>query len=232
MKKIFIVSLFAMMSYLLKAQNVQMHYDFGEDRQMLTSTLEMFRPDSFGSTFFFVDFDYGGKKADVTGVSRSYWEISRELKLWEPPFAFHIEYDGGMFRTKTLSAPINSSLLFGGSYTVKSKDFSKTLSIQVLYKYIEDANDASFQLTAVWGLHFFNKKLSFTGFADFWRQDVVVFNDNGKPSNADFVFVSEPQVWYNFHKHFSVGGEVELSTNFSGNKGFMANPTLAIKWIF
>jgi len=209
-----------------------MHYDFGEDRKMLTTTVEMFRLDSLGSTFFFVDFDYGGKKADVTGVSRSYWEISRELKFWKFPLAIHAEYDGGMFRTKSISAPINSSFLFGGSYAIKSKDFSKTFSIQVLYKYIEDANDAAFQLTAVWGLHFFNKKLSLTGFADFWRQDVVVFNDNGEPSNADFVFVSEPQVWYNFHKHFSVGGEIELSSNFSGNKGFMANPTLAIKWIF
>lgn len=232
MKKVYTVSLFAMTSYMAISQNVQLHYDFGKDRQMLTSTVEMFRRDSFGSSFFFGDFDYGGKKADVDGVSRSYWEISRELKFWEPPLTFHAEYDGGMFRTKTKSAPINSSFLFGCSYAFSSKDFSRALSIQLLYKYIDDANDASFQITAVWGIHLFNRKLSFTGFADFWRQDVTVFDDDGNASNADFVFVSEPQLWYNFHQHLSIGGEVEISSNFSGNKGFMANPTLALKWIF
>lgn len=38
------------------AQNVQAHYDFG--RKSATTTVEMFRPDGGGSTFFFVDMDY------------------------------------------------------------------------------------------------------------------------------------------------------------------------------
>ena len=52
------------------AQNVQLHYDFGKllyksgdkdlstapaVRPSLTSTVEMFRPDDWGSTYFFVD---------------------------------------------------------------------------------------------------------------------------------------------------------------------------------
>lgn len=39
-----------------KAQNIQVQYDF--ERKCVTSTVEMFRPDSFGSTYFFVDMDY------------------------------------------------------------------------------------------------------------------------------------------------------------------------------
>lgn len=216
----------------LKSQNVQLHYDFGEDRKMPTSTVEFFKRDSVGSTFCFIDFDYGGKAADVDGVSRAYMELSRELKFWKSPIAIHVEFDGGMFRNANASLPINNCLLFGGAYSFSNKSFTRTFSTQVLYKYIDRANDYSFQLTLVWGLHLFNRRLSLTGFADFWRQDVQVFDDNGGVADRRFVFVSEPQIWFNFQSHFSVGGEVEVSSNFSGHKGFMANPTLAIKWIF
>jgi hypothetical protein len=40
------------------AQNFQLHYDFGEDRKYFTATLEMFRPDTLGSTFWFADLDF------------------------------------------------------------------------------------------------------------------------------------------------------------------------------
>ena len=50
----------------LRAQNVQLHYDFGHSiydelstRPKLTSTVEMFKADKWGSTFFFIDMDYG-----------------------------------------------------------------------------------------------------------------------------------------------------------------------------
>ena len=41
------------------AQNVQLHFDLG--RNAATTTVEMFRPDKGGSTFFFVDMDYTPK---------------------------------------------------------------------------------------------------------------------------------------------------------------------------
>ena len=52
MKKLvlaFIASLFAFGAF---SQNIQMHYDLGKDRGYLTSTVEMFRPDKTGNTFF------------------------------------------------------------------------------------------------------------------------------------------------------------------------------------
>ena len=46
----------ALMALLLnlpvKGQNLQLHYDLGEDRDYFTSTMEMFRPDSAGATLF------------------------------------------------------------------------------------------------------------------------------------------------------------------------------------
>ena len=63
-----------------KAQNIQVQYD--TERDCVTSTLEMFRPDAFGSTFFFVDMDY---TPNMTG------DIGR----------FHVNYVSG----KTVSTP-------------------------------------------------------------------------------------------------------------------------------
>lgn len=74
------------------AQNIQVLYD--TERDCVTSTVEMFRPNAFGSTFFFVDMDYTPK---VTGA---YWEIARELCFWkESKFSWlsvHLEFDGGL----------------------------------------------------------------------------------------------------------------------------------------
>ena len=71
----------------LRAQNIQLHYDFGRSlydkdlkgRPLLTSTVEKFHPDAWGSTYFFVDMDYTSD-----GVASAYWEIARELKLLFP----------------------------------------------------------------------------------------------------------------------------------------------------
>ena len=78
MKKLFVIlvslsALFAAPKAL--AQNVQVLYD--TQRGWVTSTVEMFHPDSFGSTYFFVDLDASPL------VSGAYWEISRELCFWQ-----------------------------------------------------------------------------------------------------------------------------------------------------
>ena len=65
----------------LQAQNIQLHYDFGRSlydkdlkgRPLLTSTVEKFHPDNWGSTYFFIDMDYTSE-----GVASAYWEIARE----------------------------------------------------------------------------------------------------------------------------------------------------------
>jgi hypothetical protein len=65
--------------------------------------------------------------------------------------------------------------------------------------------------------------MSFTGFADLWRE---------KTGFGNMVFLSEPQLWYNATKKFSVGGEIELSNNFAGMDGFKMMPTLGAKYTF
>lgn len=213
------------------AQNVQLHYDYG--RGVATSTVEMFRPDSGGSTFFFVDLDYSPK------VSGAYWEISREFNFWQESslnwLSAHVEYNGGM---NTAAGSFNNAILCGLTYSGHSKDWSKTWSLSAMYKAIPGTvgldgkkQDHNFQITGVWNLDFFDHWISFNGFADFWREARIW-------QGTQYIFIAEPQLWVNLNKldgwekvNLSVGSEVELSYNFAG-KGFQAYPTVALKYVF
>lgn len=218
----------------LYSQNAQLHYDFDKDRQMLTSTIEMFKPDKLGNTFFFIDFDYGSKASNVNGVDLAYFEIARVLKTDNMPIGLHAEFNGGFGQFKAGDTykgyQINRAYLAGIDYTWNSSDFSKGFSIKTLYKYITDKEKVSFQITGVWHLNILNKKVSFTGFADFWREDSD-FNFDGT-TDAKFIFLTEPQLWYNFNETIALGSEIELSNNFGGHDGFMINPTMGLKWSF
>lgn len=215
------------------AQDLQVHYDFGKNRKLVTSTVEMFKPDKWGSTFFFVDMNYDADNGKT--VSLAYWEIARGITIAKSAFAAHIEYNGGLGQSNTGSEyaaySINNAWLTGLDYVINNDDYTRGITFQVLYKYIKDKNDVSFQLTTVWYMHMLNKKLTFDGFADFWREDNS-FKDGESITDTKYVFLTEPQIWYNFTENISIGSEIEMSSNFSGNEGFMVNPTLAAKWNF
>jgi hypothetical protein len=226
MKKITIIIGLVVASMFVKAQNLQLHYDFGEDRNYLTSTIEKFAPDTYGSTFFFVDFNY-----DENGPKEAYWEIVRELKNWDAPFSVHVEYNGGL----NTSMQFNNAYLFGGTYSWNAVDFSKGFSLSAMYKNIQgNSSPNNVQLTGVWYLHLLEGKVSFTGFFDFWTEKHTVSNDGyvADFQDVDAVFISEPQLWYNINKSFSFGTEVELAYDFGGVAGFKACPTIGAKWSF
>ena len=213
------------------AQNIQVLYD--TERDCVTSTVEMFRPDNWGSTFFFVDMDYTPK------VQGAYWEIARELCFWKESklswLSVHLEFDGGL---NTAAGSFNNSWLAGLTYSGHSKDFSRTWSISAMYKLIPDTKDAAgkaqehnFQITGVWGIQFAKGWCTFSGFVDFWREM--------RPwQDTEFIWLAEPQFWINLNRikgweniNLSVGGEVELSHNFV-EEGFRAMPALGAKWTF
>ena len=214
------------------AQNIQLHYDFGrhlypdqeEGRQSVTITLEQFKADKWGSWFYFVDVDFSNKF-----VEGAYTEISREFNIGKKGFAAHVEYDGGLNRFGSFQ----QSALLGGAWNGHSADFSKTYSVQLMYKryfksYEYTSAYNSFQLTGVWGLNF-GKSFTFSGFIDFWRGEDA-------DGHGQLVILSEPQFWYNCNEHLSIGSEIEISNNFIYNtyddKSFFINPTLALKWNF
>ena len=216
-----------------QAQDVQLHYDFGRNlyadqeagRQKVTLTLEQFKADKWGSWYYFVDVDFSRKFTEA-----AYTEVSREFNIGKQGFAAHVEYDGGLNR----GGSYQQAALLGGAWNGHNADFSKTYSLQLMYKRYFKSYDYtsayhSLQLTGVWGLNFANKKCTFAGFIDFWRGEKA----NG---HGQLVILTEPQLWYNFTEHFSIGTEWELSDNFIYNtyddKSFFVNPTLAVKWNF
>jgi hypothetical protein len=228
MKKIFIIAILSFSTF-LSAQNLQVLYDFGKDRNYVTTTLEMFKPDKWGSSFFFVDFyyDYGPEKHP----SGAYMEITRSLNFWNGPISAHLEYNGGLgtfpINNGQMAYPINNAWLIGADYNMHNADFTKTLTLQAMFKHIVGKQESA-QITAVWGLHFFKRKLSFTGFTDFWLENNT--NADGKLTHT--TFLTQPQLWYNFTEHLSAGTEVEFANNFAGTDGFIVRPRLAVKWNF
>lgn len=228
----------------LYAQNVQFHYDLGHSlyndlvhRPNVTTTVEWFKTDKWGSCYMFTDMDYYSQ-----GSAGAYWEISREINLTRnKQWAAHVEYNGGATSIEhtSIASRFRHAVLLGGAWNWASADFSKTFSLQGMYKYYFAGMNAGayngFQVTTVWGVTFANGLCTTSGFADLWYDPDV---------NGNLIFLSEPQFWVNLNKvhgwdgfNLSVGSEVELSNNFVWNdKGrnnkFYAIPTLALKWTF
>jgi hypothetical protein len=228
MKRVLLVFFFANIFVTTQSQNVQLHYDLGENRNFFTTTVEMFKPDSWGSTFFFIDMDYSSDARNVdNGISLAYWEIARSFKWNEnQTFQPRVEYNGGVLKLDGINTPfipIENAWLAGVERTFAAADFSKILTLQANYKYIQDKEDASFQLTAVWTIQMLENKLTFTGFADFWKEEMFW--------GSNYRFLSEPQLWYNATKNLSLGSEIELSNNFVANE-FKVMPTLGVKYTF
>lgn len=239
MKKYGLIILLAILPRVVMAQlNVQMHYDLGDAfygkelgaRPHWTATVENFSADKWGSTYFFIDANFGDNV-----MESAYAEISRELQFWKAPFAIHVEYNGGLSNTGSY----NDAYLLGAAYNWANKNFSKTFSVQMLYRYLANhvgGTQHSWQLTTVWGVHFAKKLCSFTGYADLAHDNSV---------NGALVFTSEPQFWVNLNAlkkvndkfNLSVGTELEISNNFvwpsdGRNNRFYVIPTLAAKWTF
>ena len=239
MKKTLLSALLFIVSLPIFAQlNVQLHYDFGDafygdklsNRLHLTATVENFKADKWGSTYFFVDLDFG----DNT-MKSVYAEFSREFNLGKSPIAVHIEYNGGL----SGGGSYNDAYLAGGAWNWANKDFSKTFSLQLLYKYLANqqvGSKHSWQVTTVWGIHFAKGFCTFSGYADLWQDNSV---------SGNLVLSSEPQFWFNLYAldsvdddfKLSLGTELELSKNLVWptegiNNKFYAIPTLAVKWQF
>lgn len=235
MKRIYLLLTFALLALgELTAQNVQLHYDFGRqlysatqgERPQLTTTVELFRPDKWGNTFFFIDMNY-----QRAGITSAYWEVSREFRLGKLPVNLHVEFDGGLSN----GGSFNNAYLAGLTYAVNKADFSAGFTITPMYKYLaREARPNSWQLTGTWYWHLAKGLVSFTGFADLWGDRHWVTGRNMT------VFLTEPQLWLNLNKirgidsafNLSVGTEWEVSTNFARLDKTTVNPTLALKWTF
>jgi hypothetical protein len=214
MKKIITIITF-FIAITVSAQNLQLHRDF--ERGHFTTTFEMFKMDKYGNTFTFVDFDYNAS----VGTGQAYFEIARVLKTEKMPIGLHVEYNAG--HTNNFTFP--EAWIFGANYSKGNAKYG--FSTYAGYKAFTGAGEGNFQVTGTWYVNLLENKLTFSGFADYWSEKGdFTFGYTDKK-----VFLAEPQLWYNLNKTFSVGGEVEISSNFAGgNDAIKGRPTLAIKW--
>lgn len=217
-----------------QAQNLQTFYDFGRGRNYITTTFEMFKADKFGDTFWFIDHYFADKYQRplvASAANGSYFEIERGINFWQDSslkdLSAHIEYDGSTWGA--------AMACVGAKYFFHSADYSKTFTIELMYDFHLGVGKADIPLkvTGVWGLNnlFGVEGLTFKGFADFWGN-----NNTWGDETTKFSFLTEPQLWFNvgsfFDNHLDIGGEIELSYNFAGNKGFMCNPCAGLRWVF
>lgn len=228
--------------------NLQLHYDLGNKiypdaengRGQFTATAEFFKADRLGSTYLFVDTDYRGKGENNQGAIAAYLEVGRDftfakVKETNSSFTAHVEYNGGLSNSTTYQ----QAVLVGPAWQWHSNDFSKTFTLQTLYKQFFNQGDlkahASFQVTPVWGITFAQGLCTFSGFADLW------YGYRPFKENKGLVFLTEPQFWFNVvgrdrqNDKFSIGTEWEFSNDFiwgSPTKSFYFNPTVAVKYTF
>ncbi|MBS1271819.1 MAG: hypothetical protein MAGBODY4_00951 [Candidatus Marinimicrobia bacterium] len=223
MKRYIAITVMLLSAGPLMGQNFQFHYDFGENRDYVTTTLEMIKPDEYGATFWFIDMDYDYQHNEAhRSMSLSYLEIARYIVL---PFSEKLsataQYNDGI----VMNFPLGPIWLFGVSYPVQIGQV--VLNTDLLYRTAFDSDTPDFQFTTVWFESFFEDKITFAGYIDIWSQDEA--GDAGKK----LVFQGEPQLWYNIGEHLSLGSEVELSLNFiPGTTDLQVMPTLGLKWQF
>ncbi len=116
--------------------------------------------------------------------------------------------------------------------------------MHIFWEIQKNVKPHNFQLTATWYINFCKDKLTFSGFADFWKEKHGVITGAGEDGaifeNRDFIFITEPQFWVNLNKfdgvsdkfNLSLGTEWEISSNFGVMDGWKWMPTLAMKWSF
>ena len=66
--------------------NAQLFHDFGSDRKFETLTIEMFKQDKWGNTYFFIDHDFNydqHQEGPNLAPGGSYLEIARCLNFWQ-----------------------------------------------------------------------------------------------------------------------------------------------------
>lgn len=257
MKKFFVLAAAAISMTASAQVNIQLHYDFGRNlypndqynRQMITTTVEMFKADRLGSTYFFVDMDYTGNYRNynddgsvdsdngVRGNIGAYWEVSRDftfakVKNTNHSFTAHIEYDGGISQA---AGPFQQAILVGPTWQWHSADFKKTFTLQVMYKQYLNSTDnifgnrthdahPSFQITPIWNITFANDLCTFSGFADLWYGWTSNFKreeDFVVRQQKGLVFLTEPQFWFHVVNKGKTSNRLSVGTEVEISNNFI-----------
>jgi len=202
----------------VQAQNLQVHYDY--DRDYFTSTIEMFKPDSTGATFFFVDFDYN--HPGTHSASLAYWEIARYFNI---PSVRGLSWTLQFHDGTAPWGPLGDVWLAGLSYPVDLGII--TFTTDILYCMLPDSDATDFQVSLIWFKPIIHSKITLKGFLYIWSRDQTKGADS-----KEIVVLSEPQIWFQAIPNLAIGGELEIGKKFLPEPGWTYKPTLGIMWTF
>ncbi len=216
MKSIILVLLLS----LLAGQNLQLHYELDQGRRYMVSTLEMFRPDDFGATYWFVDVQYDD--SGTKSASLAYLELARYFKFpLGNKLQTTVQYNDGLFLGGGLG-----QVWLGGVSTYLNLPILP-LTVDLLYRHQSGTVSNDIQITTVWSRTVFDGKISLMGFFDLWT-----FANAGN-DGKDWIFLSEPQLWYHLTEQAALGGEIHIFYNFPVvSQAWEFYPTLGFKWEF
>jgi hypothetical protein len=182
--------------------NGQLHRDF--NREIYTSTVEIFGIDKWGSSFFFADFDF-----DSAGQTASYFEVSRNVLLKRTKCGglnLSLQFNDGVaaFDEAAGQKSIPRTWLAGPTIS-EIKWGAVQFEVQALFRQ-EFASDLGWQITTVWFWPVWKTPFEFLGYFD--------WNSNEYGANPTS-FQADPQLQYRYH-HAALGTEFEFSRNFQG----------------
>ena len=214
--------LLLLLPMLASAQNLQLHYDAAtshhQQRKLITSTLEMYKPDSLGSTFLFVDFNYS---PDNSAAQLAYFEIARNISLPHTTLQLQFGYNGGLLVVlPSVGIQITPAWLAGIALPYHHKQLH--LGASLLYRYeSKPAQSHNLHFTGVWSWNSPKQRITLSGFIDIWTTT----------NEHQLVILTEPQLWFNLSKHFALGSEFEISRGFlAPDTNWYFYPTLGLKY--
>ena len=217
--------------------DVRALYNFAEDSPAATAILESWGTDNWGDTFSTAEF---GFKADPFSLNSGAFEITRSFNFWSgipvlKDFSLQAGFEGRLNMD-------TSSALVGLAWTAPVD--KHVLRAAVLYRGFTGnvQSYAPVQLNLMWRMYdlFGAEGLDFRGLLKAWGENTSYWYGESDPVNGEtgfFILRANPQLWYAFGRKFgadglSLGGEVELSYNWLGCRGFKARPSVGLKLQF
>lgn len=229
---------FATGSAALAQTDIRAEYNFAPNSQVATAVVENWSVDNWGDNYLSAGF---GLKAKPVSLGGAWLEYARNFNFWHQvpvlkDFSLQAEFNGRVNMD-------NFNALFGLSYTLPLKG-DDVLRFSVLYKTFSGNARSSVpaQLTVLWRLYdlFSIQGLVFRGTLKGWGENINYWWGDPNPLEGGkqyFCIEAQPQLWYAVGQFFgagklSIGGEVALSYNWLGCRGFHVYPSAGVKLQF
>lgn len=239
--KILILAFSILITPVLWAQNLQLHYDFRHsvDPNMHAGNFPSFSFEYFkqidtigtGSFLFKLQADLKGKKNNPGQI---FMQISQSLRFWRPKIYLSINYSGGLGVTpEAFGFYLTNAYGVGISYPFQWKGAWVATNLQLRYSAFEKGS-VDPQFTLYFGRGFLDYKIFTAGSFVFWtenRDQGIEFTAG--QSGKKFAFFGDPQIWIKLKGDLSIGSRINIFYHLlTADDSVQIYPTLGAKYEF